>query len=342
MSPKFYHSYHEFKENYDSDFDEFKSVFPNATELDYIDEISGKYIKWIGSNGKCKDSTVIKVEKGYGPRGFEATDPDDWMIEPDFVDYEIKYIDLAELINRILINLQRNLVISEIIKIDIDSSEVYEKDFRDFFNSTFININSSFEQWEIDTYLGKVIIPHHEHLFIYPFLKFSDVKLKDFEDDEFNTCFSRFGNDPVGFDVFKFRDFQFSIRRIIDQLIRREKYLMENNEDVLIERMGKSLQEIPQVKENDSQSADETDLHSKNFPIPLRIALLNELGLIKNLNMQPYVSDEARYKVIHAIVGGNYDNVKEYYRSLRNEKTSKIINQKNKDRAKDFINSKKL
>lgn len=91
---------------------------------------------------------------------------------------------------------------------------------------------------------------------------------------------------------------------------------------------------------DDKQVVEADDSKKIKLNIPFKIALLDELGVIKNL--KNYVSDEAKYKVIHAIVGGNYDNVKDYCKSLKGEKSALTITQNNKDKAKEFINSKKL
>ncbi|PRA94542.1 hypothetical protein CQ046_22410 [Chryseobacterium sp. MYb7] len=77
--------------------------------------------------------------------------------------------------------------------------------------------------------------------------------------------------------------------------------------------------------------------------IPIRIALLDSLNLINDLNNN-VPNKENIYRIIHAIVGGNEDNVKKYCLSLigKNSLSQKQITRKHKEFARKYINEKKL
>ncbi|MDR6403969.1 MULTISPECIES: hypothetical protein [Chryseobacterium] len=77
--------------------------------------------------------------------------------------------------------------------------------------------------------------------------------------------------------------------------------------------------------------------------IPIRIALLDSLNLINDLNNN-VPNKENIYRIIHAIVGGNEDNVKKYCLSLigKNSLSQKQITRKHKEFAQRYINEKKL
>jgi len=77
--------------------------------------------------------------------------------------------------------------------------------------------------------------------------------------------------------------------------------------------------------------------------IPIRIALLDSLNLISDLNNN-VPNKENIYRIIHAIVGGNEDNVKKYCLSLigNNSLSQKQITRKHKEFAQKYINEKKL
>ncbi|GEN74210.1 hypothetical protein [Chryseobacterium lathyri] len=77
--------------------------------------------------------------------------------------------------------------------------------------------------------------------------------------------------------------------------------------------------------------------------IPIRIALLDSLNLIGELN-NSVPNKENIYRIIHAIVGGNEDNVKKYCLSLigRSSLSQKQITKKHKEFAQRYINEKKL
>jgi hypothetical protein len=77
--------------------------------------------------------------------------------------------------------------------------------------------------------------------------------------------------------------------------------------------------------------------------IPIRIALLNSLNIINDLhNTVP--NKENIYRIVHAIVGGNEDNVKKYCLSLigQNSTSQKQITKKHLDFAQRYINEKRL
>ncbi|WP_419869894.1 hypothetical protein [Chryseobacterium sp. CT-SW4] len=77
--------------------------------------------------------------------------------------------------------------------------------------------------------------------------------------------------------------------------------------------------------------------------IPIRIAILNSLNLISELN-NTVPNKENIYRIIHAIVGGNEDNVKKYCLSLigKGSLSQKQITKKHKEFAQRYINEKKL
>lgn len=77
--------------------------------------------------------------------------------------------------------------------------------------------------------------------------------------------------------------------------------------------------------------------------IPIRIALLDSLNLLGELN-NSVPNKENIYRIIHAIVGGNEDNVKKYCLSHigRNSLSQKQITKKHKEFAKRYINEEKL
>ncbi|RKT01034.1 hypothetical protein [Chryseobacterium defluvii] len=77
--------------------------------------------------------------------------------------------------------------------------------------------------------------------------------------------------------------------------------------------------------------------------IPIRIAMLDSLNLISELN-NSVPNKENIYRIIHAIVGGNEDNVKKYCLSLigKNSLSQKQITKKHKEFAQKYINEKKI
>ena len=77
--------------------------------------------------------------------------------------------------------------------------------------------------------------------------------------------------------------------------------------------------------------------------IPIRIAMLNSLNLISELN-NTVPNKENIYRIVHAIVGGNEDNVKKYCLSLigQNSTSQKQITKKHLEFAQKYINEKKL
>lgn len=77
--------------------------------------------------------------------------------------------------------------------------------------------------------------------------------------------------------------------------------------------------------------------------IPIRIAMLNSLNLINELN-NTVPNKENIYRIVHAIVGGNEDNVKKYCLSLigQNSTSQKQITKKHLEFAQRYINEKKL
>ncbi|WP_330747606.1 hypothetical protein [Chryseobacterium sp. CP-77] len=77
--------------------------------------------------------------------------------------------------------------------------------------------------------------------------------------------------------------------------------------------------------------------------IPIRIALLNSLNLIGELN-NSIPNKENIYRIFHAIVGGNEDNVKKYCLSLigQSSTSQKQITKKHLEFAQRYINEKKL
>ncbi|GEN74211.1 hypothetical protein [Chryseobacterium lathyri] len=82
---------------------------------------------------------------------------------------------------------------------------------------------------------------------------------------------------------------------------------------------------------------------SNDNHIPIRIAMLNSLNLINELN-NTVPNKENIYRIVHAIVGGNEDNVKKYCLSLigQNSTSQKQITKKHLDFAQRYINEKKL
>jgi hypothetical protein len=77
--------------------------------------------------------------------------------------------------------------------------------------------------------------------------------------------------------------------------------------------------------------------------IPIRIAILNSLNLINELN-NTVPNKENIYRIVHAIVGGNEDNVKKYCLSLigQNSTSQKQITKKHLEFAQKYVNGKKL
>jgi hypothetical protein len=77
--------------------------------------------------------------------------------------------------------------------------------------------------------------------------------------------------------------------------------------------------------------------------IPIRIAILDSLNLISDLNNN-VPNKENIYRIIHAIVGGNENNVKKYCLSLigQNSTSQKQITKKHRNFAQRYINEKRL
>lgn len=68
------------------------------------------------------------------------------------------------------------------------------------------------------------------------------------------------------------------------------------------------------------------------FNQPEKIGILLELGIMNELQNIPIKED--RYRVMHAIIGGDYDNLKKY--------VINGISNDNERTAKEFINSKRI
>ncbi len=70
--------------------------------------------------------------------------------------------------------------------------------------------------------------------------------------------------------------------------------------------------------------------------VPYKLALLDELGVITNLNRQfPNKSDI--YRILQFLTGGNIDNVKKYYNSIYgNYSGANQITEKHRDKAKEL------
>ena len=74
-------------------------------------------------------------------------------------------------------------------------------------------------------------------------------------------------------------------------------------------------------------NSNRTDLSA-----PEKIAVLYEIGIQETLNKIPVQED--KYRFIHSLIGGSYDNVKKYMVNG--------LSKDNKLKAKDFINSKTI
>lgn len=95
----------------------------------------------------------------------------------------------------------------------------------------------------------------------------------------------------------------------------------------LIKR-GKNATTQPETKEYNQKEKGEN--------IPYKIAMLNELGLLENLNKR-YPTESDRIRIIQYITGGNIDNVKKYYQSLFGSHTGNMqVTEKHKDHARNL------
>lgn len=74
----------------------------------------------------------------------------------------------------------------------------------------------------------------------------------------------------------------------------------------------------------------------KGLNIPYKLALLDELGVIKNLNIQ-YTNKSDIYRILQFLTGGNIDNVKDYYNSIYgNYSGSNQITVKHREKAQEL------
>lgn len=74
----------------------------------------------------------------------------------------------------------------------------------------------------------------------------------------------------------------------------------------------------------------------KGVNIPYKLALLDELGFIKNLNIQ-YTNKSDIYRILQFLTGGNIDNVKDYYNSIYgNYSGSNQITVKHREKAQEL------
>ncbi|RKT01035.1 hypothetical protein [Chryseobacterium defluvii] len=139
-------------------------------------------------------------------------------------------------------------------------------------------------------------------------------------------------NDPV-FD-FAYYNFhpdaeeyrQATVKIIIDFGLKLNGFLLYRDFEIIFKQINKELI----IQPNDNH-------------IPIRIAILDSLNLINDLNNN-VPNKENIYRIIHAIVGGNEDNVKKYCLSLigKNSLSQKQITKKHKEFAQKYINEKKF
>ena len=106
--------------------------------------------------------------------------------------------------------------------------------------------------------------------------------------------------------------------------------------DKLENFLKQTIQEINKIiallifeitKQPKQLNSNRTDLSA-----PEKIAVLYEIGIQETLNKIPVQED--KYRFIHSLIGGSYDNVKKYMVNG--------LSKDNKLKAKDFINSKTI
>lgn len=118
----------------------------------------------------------------------------------------------------------------------------------------------------------------------------------------------------IFFDVFKSditRELDADDQELLDSINKTR----EEIELVLQELYDKKIQSTEPTKINIIPDVEPYNEKERGSNVPYKIAMLDEMGVIKNLTDR-YPNKTDVIKILHYLVGGNLDNVKDYYNSL--------------------------
>ena len=211
MYTNFYSSFREFISNYQEDFNNYSSVFPNATEINFIDEVSLHYMRFLNNGNFYYQVTHSRrfefqrlVENYTQTRDLVGeTIKRDSLTNEEIAEnfeknaaYKTEYLEnpdekisldgLVEIVSYFLLN---------------ETDSEFEKVYRSVFVETSTPI------W-IEHPSGKYKFAPEDMKFLLPYLEFRNDK-------------------GVELNFIKFRDFKFSLERIWNFLIEQKKIILE-------------------------------------------------------------------------------------------------------------------
>ena len=137
----------------------------------------------------------------------------------------------------------------------------------------------------------------------------------------------------IFFDVYKsdlFRELDAYDKELLDSINKTK----EEIELVLQELYDNKMQSIEPTKKSIVPDLEPYNGKERGSNVPYKIAMLDEMEVIKNLNRR-YPNKTDVIKIIHYLVGGNLDNVRDYYNSIYgNYSGTKQVTAKHRDHAK--------
>lgn len=270
MELPFYYSFAEFQENYSSDFDRWRGIYIEGSELDFVNELISLYGIFVDEDGNYKHGISLFI-----------IDDRDYIL-----DNECSIDDYAENIN---------LKLSE------------------WFEWEGIRVD-----WELPhglTVLDYWEISNEDHIF-------GGFRIGDPRHKYFKHFFSVDGLSVV-LDHLQYRNFTFSVLKIYE----------------FLQNKSKTLKRIEVLEVNKSAELPITEPYKekeRGVNVPYKLALLDELGFIKGLNLQ-YPNKSDIYRILQFLTGGNIDNVTDYYNSIYgNYSGSNQITDKHREKVKDL------
>lgn len=124
--------------------------------------------------------------------------------------------------------------------------------------------------------------------------------------------------DTLQFDSIKYKNFQFSVVRIAEW----------------IDEKIKPIKETAKITNNSTLEIIEPyQEKERGNNIPYKIAMLDEIGVIKELNKK-YTNTSDIIRILQFITGGNIDNIEQYYNSIYGNTNTAKLKVLNTHRAK--------
>ncbi len=102
------------------------------------------------------------------------------------------------------------------------------------------------------------------------------------------------------------------------------------------QQLQNSANHLTQLQLNAPKQIDNHNPKERGQNVPYKLAMLDEMGVIKQLNTK-YTNKTDIYKILQFITGGNIDNVEDYYNSVYgNYSGNNQITEKHRAKAKDI------